>query len=88
MTLRIETTKFRNDSGAFFPWLDKEEKAKFELAVNKALDRIRSTQVGSSLIVDIENAGQEVAIIRAADNVDNKCAQQDQSASATLRTSR
>ena len=64
MTLRIETNNFYTEGGGLAPlWLT-DEKDKFEPRVKAALEQIRSTEVGSSLLRAIEGAGQEVLIVK------------------------
>ena len=76
MTLRIETDKFYTQGGVLAPWYS-DEKDKFEPRVKAALEQIRSTEVGSSLLRAIEGAGQQVLIVSAPQILDNKCAQAD-----------
>jgi Effector protein len=47
----------------------------FESTVNTALDRIRSTKAGVSMLREIEDAAQEVLVVKAGNNVDNTCVQ-------------
>jgi hypothetical protein len=50
MTLRIETNNFYTEGGGLAPlWLT-DEKDKFAPRVNAALEQIRSTEAGSSLL--------------------------------------
>jgi Effector protein len=81
MALRISTKIYKGQTQLVDP-VDNEAEG-FELAVNKALERIRSTEVGSSLIGEIEGAGPEVLIVKAGTNVDNTCVQSPQTEQAS-----
>ena len=54
----------------------------FKAAVNTALEQIRSTEIGPSLLRAIEGTGPEVLILKAGQNVDNTRVQSLQTESA------
>jgi hypothetical protein len=72
MTLRISTQIYKGK--AQLSPSDTEADG-FESTVNTALDRIRSTEAGVSLLREMEGAVQEVLIVKAGNNVDNTCVQ-------------
>ncbi|MFX1675528.1 M91 family zinc metallopeptidase [Paraburkholderia sp. A2WS-5] len=78
MTLRTET----KIEGRLYPPLSDEEKRNFQRSVEESLAQIRSTDIGSSLLDDIERASNEVLIFQAAPVVGNKCRQKDASIKA------
>lgn len=75
MTLRTETKIVGRPSSP----LTDDEKRDFQRSVDEALTQIRSTNIGSSLLDEIERAGHEVTIAQAAPVKGNKCVQKDSS---------
>ncbi|MBN3761716.1 M91 family zinc metallopeptidase [Burkholderia sp. Ac-20365] len=75
MTLRTETGRV----GGTVVLPSDEEKVDFQRSVDESLAQIRSTEVGASLLDDIQHARHEVLILRAAPVAGNKCGQQDPS---------
>jgi hypothetical protein len=47
----------------------------FAPAVHQALEALRASAIGADLLKEIEQAGEELAIVRAGPGVENKCAQ-------------
>jgi hypothetical protein len=73
MSLRISTQIYIGDA-QISPAVGTEADG-FESTVNTALDRIRSTEAGASMLREIEDAAQEVLVVKAGNNVDNTCVQ-------------
>jgi len=80
MTLRIGTQIYSGGAQLLAPVGNETDG--FESAVNTALERIRSTEVGAELLREIASANQEVLIVKAGQNQGNTCVQSMQTEQA------
>jgi Effector protein len=83
MTLRIDGAQIYKGNAQLVPSSGNDADG-FESAVKTALERIRSTEVGGSLLSAIEGATNEVLIVKPGQDVGNTCVQSDQSPKACI----